>query len=221
MRRPPVELLVLDAHGVIFNNPFPTFLKDLAAIRNERPRDLLGRWTKHIRTPAWTGRLSDTELWRQLAVAGNPDDWRAKLEAMYAPGPAAPHLVRWASAAPIWVLSNHRSHWLLPRLDRFALTPHFQRVVVSDAVGAAKPDLAIFETVLDSGIARSRVLFVDDHRRNLKTARRLGFQTMLADASASWLATVDRALGLPGGAMPAVHTSIFSMSLTRQFYWMT
>jgi len=221
MRRPPVELLVLDAHGVIFNNPFPTFLKSLATIRNERPRDLLGRWTKYIRTPAWTGRLSDSELWRQLAGERDPDGWRAMLEAMYAHGPAAPHLERWARSVPIWLLSNHRSGWLLPRLDRFGLTGHFQRVVVSDAVGAAKPDPAIFAPVLQSSIAPSRVLVVDDHRRNLKTAKRLGFQTVLAGASTTWLGAVDRALSSSREAPAAVHTSIFSMSMIKQLYWMT
>ena len=35
---------------------------------------------------------------------------------------------------PIWLLTNHRTEWLLPRLERFCIADRFDRVLVSSAI---------------------------------------------------------------------------------------
>ena len=92
------------------------------------------------------------------------------------------------------MLSNHRSEWLLPRLRKFKLEECFARVLVSDKVGAAKPDPAAFHPIVCSHVDCSRVLFVDDQQRNLETASRLGFKVLHATEEASWTQVVDNML---------------------------
>jgi len=80
-------------------------------------------------------------------------------------------------------------------LTRFSIAPYFERVVVSDAIGFAKPHPAAFESALaDVGLARNQVLFVDDKHRNIAVARALGLQVVWADPTSAWLEEVDRLL---------------------------
>jgi HAD superfamily hydrolase (TIGR01509 family) len=89
----------------------------------------------------------------------------------------------------LWILSNHRSPWLEPRLERFDLDRFFERVLVSDRIGHAKPDAGAFAPLLES---RSPLLFLDDRKRNVEAARALGIEAVHLTHDAPWLATVDR-----------------------------
>jgi FMN phosphatase YigB (HAD superfamily) len=155
-----------------------------------------------VRTDAWLGCIGDDELWRRLI----PDhharyDWRAILEAGYTCGPAEPHLRRWSACVPVWLLSNHRTHWLLPRLQRFGVLECFARIVVSDTMGAAKPDATAFGELLRQRSASKCILFVDDQACNVEVARRLGIPALQAQPDGRWVAEVDAVTGaIPTGA---------------------
>jgi FMN phosphatase YigB (HAD superfamily) len=97
-----------------------------------------------------------------------PPCLRADLERRYRPGPWFDWVV--AHDGPIWLLSNHRSDWLLPRLERFGLADRFERVLVSDELGAAKPSPTAFAALVD----QPSMVFFDDSRRNVEAAAALG-----------------------------------------------
>jgi putative hydrolase of the HAD superfamily len=90
----------------------------------------------------------------------------------------------------LWLLSNHRSEWLLPRLKRFGLLSQFERILVSDELGKAKPDESIFRE-LRNEIADRSVLFIDDRQRNVDAAIAAGINAMQAVPSGSWLSGVN------------------------------
>jgi HAD superfamily hydrolase (TIGR01549 family) len=117
-----------------------------------------------------------------------------ELEAAYELGPASPHLQRWSRQVPLWLLSNHRSPWLLPRLERFELTKFFQRVIISDVIGAAKPEPAAYAEILERTTSPASALFVDDQNRNVAAAAKIGLTAFHAGADLSWIAAVDDAL---------------------------
>ena len=121
-------------------------------------------------------------------------NWRALLEETYRLGPAALHLDELRAHAPLWLLSNHRSHWLEPRLRRFGLTGYFQRILVSDRIGQAKPEPGAFAPLLRSGYAPETILFLDDRERNIKAARTLGLNAILVGPDGAWLHEVRHAL---------------------------
>jgi FMN phosphatase YigB (HAD superfamily) len=195
MAAPRIELLVLDAQGVVLNSPLLRFLAEFARLTDQSPCSLIERWRSDVRDLAWVGAITDSEVWRQLAPDRYLDsDPLIALESHYHPGPAAIHLPRWSERVPIWVLSNHRTHWLIPRLERFDLTANFERILVSDRLGAAKPNFAAFAPVLSRVSEPGAALFVDDTPRNVDAARRLGLRAILADDPGRWLGAVDAEL---------------------------
>lgn len=194
---PSTKLLLLDAHGILLNAYWPEFLHRVAGQTGEPHALLDQRWHDGVRQDAWLGRIDDRELWRRLIPDGaGRADWRDQLEAGYRLGPAASSLGRWARRVPIWVLSNHRSHWLLPRLNRFGLTAHLERVLVSDRIAAMKPQAEAFgEALRHAGDPRA-VLFVDDQACNVSAARRLGMQAVHAERDQAWIPRVDALLDM-------------------------
>lgn len=162
------ELLVLDVHGVIFDNPLGGFLDDVATTTGEGPAALRRRWVDTLRRPFWEGRLTEGELWDALAPGIAHGELRADLERRYGTGPWFDLVTR--HPGPMWLLTNHRSEWLHPRLERFGIADRFDRILVSDRLAASKPSRRAFAPV--AGIRG--VLFVDDSPRNVAAAMRLG-----------------------------------------------
>ena len=186
------DLLVLDVHGVVLSNPLPAFLDRVADLTGRDRGETRARWKREVRLPAWTGAIEDAELWRRLTGEVRPSrDWRALLEESYELGPVAPHLERWREHASIWLLSNHRSHWLWPRLDRFGLSGLFDRVLVSDRIGHAKPDPAAFAPLLEAARSAGSILFLDDRARNVTAARALGLRALQVAPGTDWLDRVN------------------------------
>ena len=192
-----VRRLVLDVHGVVLNNPLPAFLVELARETAQAPEALRRRWTDEIRRDTWLGRIPDREVWSRLTLdRGGEQAWLRRLEERYAPGPAAAHVDRWRRRAPIWLLSNHRSPWLLPRLARLDLHEPFATILVSDDLGALKPERSAFEAALAGLDGPEGVLFVDDQAHIVEAARALGLESVQArPGDAGWVDAVDARLG--------------------------
>ena len=177
-----IDILILDAHGVVFNNPFASFLHRLATMTNQRGDDVLRRWREELRLPAWTGSISDDEIWHRLSGGqGDADCWQAILESCYSLGPLGDRLDDLPVNLPVWILSNHRTVWLDRRLRRFGLRQRFEQVIVSQDMGLAKPDVRLFQMVMQRIPASKRVLCIDDQMRNLKAASSVGMRSMGVD----------------------------------------
>ena len=130
------KLLVLDGQGVVFDAPIKRFLATFADDQQLSLTAIEARWDSGLRERAWRGQIDDEDLWN--ALAGRSVDaaqTRLRLDASYRPGPAAPHVADWSGKARLCLLSNHRSAWLLPRLDAFGIRSCFSGIWVSDATG--------------------------------------------------------------------------------------
>jgi len=191
-----IDLLVLDAHGVVFTSSVRQFLLRLADERRQSKDELLTRWQDGLRLDAWTGAISESDVWARLGINNPIEIEQAKtlMEECFDIGCGGKCVSRWSQRVPVWMLSNHRSEWLLPRIQRFDLGPHFANVVVSDQIGAAKPDSSAFDSIVELDIAPSQILFVDDQPRNLDAASRLGLQVIQASDDGTWTKLVDEML---------------------------
>jgi len=193
--RPP-QLVLLDACGVILNDPLPELLIALASAIDVPHAEVMRRYAD-LRLPFWTGRLGEIPFWECLTGGVDAPGWASRLASSFRPGPAAPALGAWATRARLRVLSNHRSEWLVPRLMAMDLARHFERVVVSDAIDAAKPSPEAFLRALsDAAVAPGDVLFVDDKRVNVEAARSLGLEALHAKPGTGWVDAVSARLGL-------------------------
>ena len=136
------EVVALDVHGVVFNNPLPWFLAELGARSELGSNRFKQMWRSTWRLPFWEGRVSEEDMWAGIAPGLDPACLRADLERRYRPGP--------------WV--------------DFAVAQYADRVLVSDALGAAKPSPAAFAPRVE----HCSVVFFDDSHRNVDAARALG-----------------------------------------------
>lgn len=87
------------------------------------------------------------------------------------------HLARHAQ---LGILTNGMSRVQQPRLERSGLAGHISALIVSEEVGASKPDAAIFEAMHQAMKApdRSSVLMVGDrYETDIIGARRFGWDT--------------------------------------------
>jgi HAD superfamily hydrolase (TIGR01509 family) len=174
-----IDLLVLDVHGVIFNNPLAGFMHDLGERTGEGGPELLDRWHTELRVPFWRGELDEAGLWARLAPGAVPSELRRDLELRYTSGPLFDLVNAWPQR--LWILSNHRTDWLMDRLDRFGIADRFDRILVSDRLGHIKPHPEVFREVRQASLNAS-VFFVDDQQKNISAARQLAIPAALADA---------------------------------------
>ncbi len=80
------------------------------------------------------------------------------------------------------VLSNSNAlHW--PRvINEFRLPDYCDHVFASHELGLAKPDVAIFEAVLNAlGVTSQRVLFFDDNAVNVAAAAGMGIRSLCVE----------------------------------------
>lgn len=187
-------LVLLDACGVILNDPLPGLIEAIGRALGEDPVETFARYAA-LRPAFWTGAMDEATFWGELTVGRDPEGWAARLAASFSPGPARAHLEVWSQRSRLRILSNHRTRWMDRHLDRLRLRGYFERVVVSDAIGHAKPEPEAFEAALsDAGVSRGEVLFVDDKQRNVLAARGMGLQAVWADPRRGWLDEVDALL---------------------------
>lgn len=190
------KLLVLDGQGVVFDAPIKRFLSAFARRNDLDYSALLGRWQDRLRQLAWSGEIDDETLWTELAGKDvDVHETMLELGESYRPGPAACCLDRWSQHLPIWLLSNHRSHWVLPQLVSMNLAGVFERLLISDETGIVKPDPQAFAQLLNGQVVASDILFVDDQLHNTQAAEELGLRTVHASPGAAWAADIDAALG--------------------------
>jgi putative hydrolase of the HAD superfamily len=164
---PAERIVVLDVHGVIFTNPLAAYLAELAQRHGRESAEVLDAWTSRLRRAFWLGHIDVPQMWRTLFPGADPEALTHGLEQRYAEGPLFDLIHE--IAEPQWLLSNHRTEWLMPRLERFGLADHFERIYVSDAIGFVKPDAGAFRMARAAAGSRE-VTYVDDKPENVAAA---------------------------------------------------
>ncbi len=93
------------------------------------------------------------------------------------------------------ILLSNTSSIHAERFTKVALGPHgqnlfslFNHVYYSFEMGLVKPDLAIYQQVLnEQGFSAEEVLFFDDNVANINSAKSMGIQSYLIDPSRSFI----------------------------------
>lgn len=195
-----LKLLVLGGQGVVFDAALERFFGVLARAHRVDPARLWLTWERHVRDEAWRGSVSDEGIWRQLV--DRPVDAalaQSTLRSFYEPAPAVAKLRHWAGRLPVWLLSNHRSDWVLPVLDELGVTHLFDKILISDQTGRLKPEPEAFHQLLNLRNTAAQTLVVDDQLHNLCTAAALGFRTLQARPKNRWAEQIDDAVQEYGG----------------------
>ncbi|MFJ8253281.1 HAD-IA family hydrolase [Streptomyces sp. NPDC094466] len=183
--------LILDFAGVLTADP--------------RPTHRLWAESEGLHAEAWRATLNDTADGRRLYAALEIGqlgqvEWNARTAALlgrdvdpvnlmgraWSKVPAAARMAALARAAKeagyrLALLSNSFGLDPFNPYEHVGIWDLFDVHVISEVVGLAKPDPAIYQLTLDRlGLTGTACVFVDDHPVNLPPAEALGITTVLA-----------------------------------------
>jgi epoxide hydrolase-like predicted phosphatase len=180
-----VEAVILDFGGVMARVYRPDRFRDFEERLGLEPGSLSEiLW----RSPDWrqaeVGKISEEEYWQRMAprlglqTSEAIRDFRHEL---YGGVRADPRMVGLVRGLRRWyrtgLLSNASAREPDRLVERYGLDGLFDVVVLSAAVGLAKPDPAIYRLALERlGTVAETTVFVDDYEPNVATAEEMGFQ---------------------------------------------
>ncbi|MFB9328502.1 HAD family hydrolase [Paenibacillus aurantiacus] len=193
--------LVLDAGGVLVSNLSPLFWEQLCEHASIDYDVIVPHYKTSMSAALWRGEVSETEFWAWLAggyPGVNETAARQLLMSNLVRLDALDCLAVWRTRADLHLLSNHRTEWLLPVLEKELHL--FSSITISSEIGSAKPQPEMFRVASSKLPAGAQVLFVDDQPRNLQVAAELGWTTLLADADGNWVEEVGTLLGFEATA---------------------
>ena len=167
------KLLALDAMGVIYAeaDDGPNLLYPFIVNKGgcSDVREVL-----RLYIAASLGKMSSEAFWRSAGL--NPALENEYLEQHRLSDGLPEFLDAVASRGiELWCLSNDVSEWSRKLREKFALQRYFRGFVISGDVGAQKPDLTIYQTLLErAGFQPGESVFVDDRLRNIEAAASMG-----------------------------------------------
>jgi putative hydrolase of the HAD superfamily len=178
----PIEAIIFDIGGVLFENIQEFYLPDLARRHGRDPAEFLALAYRH--GGGWgLGQATEEDYWRGILADAGLDpgllpDLVAETEEYIRPIEATWELV---SALPptlrLGILSNTTHEWVRRQCAARSWTERFDPVLLSCEIGFGKPDPAIYELLLRRlGMPGPHVLFVDDREENLTGAAARGIQ---------------------------------------------
>jgi 2-haloacid dehalogenase len=104
---------------------------------------------------------------------------------------------------PCYALTNMETWTYPPRRDRYPFLEWFDGTVVSGFEGVAKPDVRVFELLLDRfGLSAPTTLFIDDSANNVRAARTVGMQAVEFESPPGLRRCLVDAGLLPGDGQP-------------------
>ncbi|MGW0854946.1 HAD-IA family hydrolase [Streptomyces sp. NPDC002690] len=207
--------------------PEPTaprgLILDFAGVLTADPRPALRLWAEAegLHTEAWRATLNDSAEGRRLYAALEigqlgQAEWNARTAALLGTNvdpvnlmgrawcevPAALRMAALARAAKqagyrLALLSNSFGLDPFNPYEHVGVWDLFDVHVISELVGIAKPDPAIYRLTLDRlGLPGTACVFVDDHPVNLPPAEALGITTVLAADEDTAVAELESLLGV-------------------------
>ncbi|MGI9604974.1 MAG: HAD family hydrolase [Acidimicrobiales bacterium] len=180
-RPPRLELVVLDARGVLYDEANDIGARLVPFVRERGSRASLQEINDATRA-ASLGRLSTAELWGTLGLDGDP----AELDALYTEEFRLREGVLefidrlHERGLRVAVINNNVLGWSKSLRRRFDLDERVDTWIVSGEIGTRKPESAFFEAVRRmTGVEFADSLLIDDQIDDLDMARSLGMSTAM------------------------------------------
>jgi len=190
--RSALQLIVLDAHDVLFRNSSDPTERLLPFIR-EHGGTATDEEIFEYHRQATLGRLQAAGFWTASGVEGDPNELDAKYLSTVRLQQGAKEFLRemHRRGVPVAVISNDLAEWSYRLRDLHGLGG-VAPWIVSSEIGVRKPDPAAYEALRRvTGVPYHSILMVDGQIPSLDMARTLGMMT-------SWFAKQKP----PDGAEP-------------------
>lgn len=173
------KAIIFDFFDVIHSDPYRRW-------RNKYDIEHAGE-VERINRMLDSGEITEQEFWHGLADATSQsyDQVAAVFEDKNLIDPDVVSFIKeLGSKYKIGLLSNAGSEYLRELLHIHDLAELFDEIVVSGEVKMIKPDPEIFEHILQKlGVKAEESIFIDDNRRNVNSAERLGIKSIMFTSS--------------------------------------
>jgi HAD superfamily hydrolase (TIGR01509 family) len=171
------RVVALDAMGVIYRSA-----DDVTDLLVPYARSLGCRLEEDRILQAYVecslGAMTSSELWEQLGVAGDDEEYCRGHELTDGVPDALERLE--AAGVTLACLSNDVSEWSLLLRGRFGLDRHIRTWVISGDIRVRKPDPRAYDALARAlDVAPRDILFVDDRAKNVQAARAAGLNSIL------------------------------------------
>jgi len=183
-----IKAIIFDIGGVLALDAPKYFMGELSIKRDIPVDDLVTAWRKY-----WVrfklGEITEDEFWTSFAgelLIKEPQEQLVQelkdmIRLFLVPNDDVFNYAKsLKSKFKIGILSNTTKEWVTYHNEHFQLDADFDAAVYSCAVHAVKPEKHIYEVVVTKlGVKPDQCVFVDNHERNLGTAKELGMHTVL------------------------------------------
>jgi len=180
-RPPRLELVVLDARGVLYDEANDIGARLVPFVRERGSKASL-QTINDVTRAATLGRFSTAEVWSELGVEGDPADLDHEYTEIFRLREGVLDFIDrlHERGLRVAVITNNVVGWSKGIRARFDLDARVDTWVVSGEVGARKPDQAFFEALKRmTGVQFADSLLIDDQIDDLDMARSLGMSTAM------------------------------------------
>lgn len=173
-----MNCLVLDAMGVIFESAddVSELLVPYISENAQKPKEAI---IQSAYIEASLGKITPDDFWSQVDI---PLELENDYLSRHSLNPGVLELLEFAKECkvPVWCLSNDVGRWSVKLRSNLGIEDYLAGSVISSDVGVRKPDCKIYEIFLErSGYEVRDLLFVDDRRKNVIAAQKIGIESIL------------------------------------------
>lgn len=172
-----MKVVIFDMYGVIMKAPEGDLIPYVH-------RNFPGLAEDHINTvwkEAAYGRISSEEFFRILGYRNNVQDIEKEyLDTIEIDEEFLRIANYMKDKSKLVLLSNDIKEWNYYLRDKFCLNEIFHQIVISGDHGTIKPDIKLFQMILEyNRVQASDCIYIDDREKNLIAAEQLGIKTIL------------------------------------------
>ena len=180
-----IKAIILDMYGVIVKETGDSFVPYVQqTFPNLRREEICRPWFK-----ADVGELTSLEVWETLGYQGDLETVEKEYLDMIELNDGFLEFIKAARERyKLAIISNDSSRWSKYLREKFDINKYFDVISISGDLKIQKPDERIFKLTMEKmGVSAEECLYVDDRRRNLGAAQKLGMKAvMLNSRNVEW-----------------------------------
>ena len=180
-----IKAIVLDMYGVIVKQTGDGFVPYVQqTFPNMKREEICIPWFK-----ADVGELTSLEVWETLGYRGDLEKIEKDyLDTIEMNDGFLKFIESVRKRYRLAIISNDSSRWSEYLREKFDINKYFDVISISGDLKMQKPDERIFKLTMEKlGVNAGECLYVDDRRRNLGVAQKLGMKAvMLNSRNVEW-----------------------------------
>ena len=172
-----MKAIILDMYGVIVKQTGDDFVPYVQqTFPNVSADEIYEPWFR-----ANVGETSSLEVWKAIGFQGDLETIEKEyLDTIELADGFMEFVEKAQTQYKLAILSNDSSRWSRYLREKFNINRYFDVISVSGDLKIKKPDERIFSLTLEKlGVSAEECIYVDDRRRNLGAANKVGMHPVL------------------------------------------